>query len=72
MTNREQSAFFGDRAIYFFERARNYQELGLVRIADELKEAARNFAQASAYLDQPGIRDLAWEVPADALTGVKS
>lgn len=61
MTAQAMSTLYRERSIHFFEKARSYEDMGLIRIAEDLKDAARSFAETSAYLDQPWIRDKPWE-----------
>lgn len=43
------------KAHYFLERAQAYEDIGLIRIADELKHVAYQFGQMADYLNQPGL-----------------
>ena len=57
MSTYENSALYRARALHFTERAKTYEALGFIRIAEDLRDVAREFAKAADWLNQPGIAD---------------
>lgn len=49
------------KSLHFYDRAKFYEQTGCMRMAEELKDAARAFAEAASYLSQPGLHDLPFE-----------
>lgn len=52
----EQASAYRAQAAYFRRRAQNYQDIGHVRLADELRDVAKAFDDAADWLNQPWIK----------------
>lgn len=62
MSYTDKAAEFRSKALHFYRRASAYRDTGLITIADELQDVARQFEKAADYLS--GTPQLN-ETPAD-------
>lgn len=46
----ERADRYTQKALHFYARERSYRDIGLVRIADELHDAARSFEDMADYV----------------------
>ena len=46
----ERGETYTQKALHFYARERHYREIGLLRIADELHDAARSFEDMADYV----------------------